>query len=173
MNLNSIRLLIINPSKRTDSVTTRIKIVSLENYPIFQTISCAWGDLTSMRTISLNAYTFEVTANLETVIQHLRDDGQPAMIQLDAMCINQADDEGISVQVGLMAEYLRDVKRCTSGSEPPSISASEIRIQEESGMSENKFSMRMTVLSPDRSTGFEGKLSPNCRHAKSCYTFSK
>jgi len=80
MNLNSIRLLIINLSKRTDSVTTRIKIVSLENYPIFQTISCAWGDLTSMGTISLNAYTFEVIANLETVIQHLRDDGQPAMI---------------------------------------------------------------------------------------------
>ena len=123
--LNEIRLLTLYPGKRIDPVTTTIKTVSLENKPLYKTISYAWGDLTDTRPITIGTYAFKVTTNLETALRYLRCESQPVTLWVDAVCINQANNEEKSQQVRLMAEIFEKCQEVFIWLGSPSNSVSE------------------------------------------------
>ena len=52
----------------------------------------------------MNNKTLRVTANLFTALEHIREDNSDAIFWIDAICINQEDDEEKSSQVKMMRE---------------------------------------------------------------------
>jgi Heterokaryon incompatibility protein (HET) len=69
----SIRLLKIAPANRSDGIEYDLVLVdSLENPPIFEALSYAWGDLTMAISISCNGIAKAVTTNLAAALLRLR-----------------------------------------------------------------------------------------------------
>ncbi|KAF2247117.1 HET-domain-containing protein [Trematosphaeria pertusa] len=78
--------------------------VALDEKPNFTALSYVWGDPKDRRVILVDGFPISVTRNLYDAMMVLRPANAPITIWIDALCINQADDEEKSWQVGLMAE---------------------------------------------------------------------
>lgn len=83
--------------------------------PLFNALSYAWGDHRNLANITINGKTMSVGSNLEKALRHLRDhhihrtDGLPLWV--DALCINQEDDEERDEQVQMMRDIYRRAHR--------------------------------------------------------------
>lgn len=104
---NQIRLLAPDPQR--DGHAWSIHIANLENPTLdFDALSYTWGSQFATHTISINQHVFPVHWNLFTALPFLatrRTYQRP--IWIDAMCINQRDDEEIASQIGLMSQIYR------------------------------------------------------------------
>lgn len=72
--------------------------------PAYRALSYTWGDLSVKIPILVNNKTLRVTTNLFTALEHIREDNSAATFWIDAICINQEDDEEKSSQVKMMRE---------------------------------------------------------------------
>lgn len=101
-----IRLAIIEPGAEEDDIRCRILQGNIENIGNYEALSYAWGDATNRVPIILDDKTFEVTPNLESALRNLRnpgsDPGQTRAFWIDAICIDQENDEERSAQVQRM-----------------------------------------------------------------------
>ncbi|KAF2804944.1 HET-domain-containing protein, partial [Mytilinidion resinicola] len=79
----------------------------LDSHPEFVALSYVWGDAKDSRVILVEKHRVRVTKNLYEAMMALRPLKEPILIWIDALCINQADEEEKSWQVGLMAEIYR------------------------------------------------------------------
>lgn len=83
--------------------------------PLFNALSYAWGNPNNITNIVINEKTISVRSNLESVLRHLRDhhtwttSGFPLWV--DAVCINQKDDEEHNDQVNMMGDIYRKAHR--------------------------------------------------------------
>jgi hypothetical protein len=77
----------------------------------YEALSYVWGDLSRTRSIFLDDVQFGVTSNLYAALLQLRDHSFPRIIWIDAICINQSDDDERELQIQSMAKIYGNAKR--------------------------------------------------------------
>lgn len=100
-----IRLLFLYPAEYGVVVQGHLETFELESAPPYKALSYSWGDKTSSSIIILgDGFHFRVRRNLEDALQRIRSPSDVVYVWIDGVCINQADNEERSRQVGLMGE---------------------------------------------------------------------
>lgn len=99
-----IRLLTLEPGVWADKICCSIDIVSFNDHPTYEALSYVWGNEKDRKDIQLNGRPFDVTENLWMVLRRLRDDAVRRVLWVDAVCINQKDNNEKSHQVAMMGE---------------------------------------------------------------------
>ncbi|KAK0746217.1 heterokaryon incompatibility protein-domain-containing protein, partial [Schizothecium vesticola] len=97
-----IRLLELLPGKATDTVQANLFIVESPRHHEYEALSYTWGRQTIQHTITLNGQPYPVGTNLHDALVSLRLPGRVRHLWVDAVCINQKDDDEKTVQIGLM-----------------------------------------------------------------------
>jgi hypothetical protein len=64
-------------------------IANLEDLPVYESLSYAWGDPDVSISIRLEGKHFHVTTNLESALRHIRFPDRERIMWIDAVCINQ------------------------------------------------------------------------------------
>jgi hypothetical protein len=72
--------------------------------PEYQALSYTWGDEKNKVTILVDGEDFAITRNLKDVLTAIRKDNEDLVIWIDALSINQKDDDEKSTQVQMMRE---------------------------------------------------------------------
>jgi heterokaryon incompatibility protein (HET) len=112
-----IRLLRILPASNTDNHNdVYVTMEKISNYKslVYDALSYAWGDASKTKTIFVNDCQFEVTENLYAGLLELRDFepkqkySRNEFIWIDALCINQTDDNEKSLQVQRMRDIFSE-----------------------------------------------------------------
>ena len=100
------RLVAVLPSELAkDPILCELKRVTLQDSPDYEALSYAWGDSKQRSWIKINGYNLQITARLEMALRQLRSySGEKRILWIDAICINQADDEERTHQVRQMRE---------------------------------------------------------------------
>lgn len=83
--------------------------------PLFNALSYAWGNPDDNTNIVINGVITSVRSNLESALRHLRDyhieETGGLLLWVDALCINQDDDEERNEQVQMMGDIYRRAHR--------------------------------------------------------------
>ncbi|KAH8588292.1 heterokaryon incompatibility protein-domain-containing protein [Bisporella sp. PMI_857] len=97
------RLAILQPSAHFPaSITCNLVEVTLDDHPIYEALSYAWGDPKIQATLQIEGASLKVTTNLELALRYLRLPDRPRTIWVDAICIDQSNIKERNQQVGLM-----------------------------------------------------------------------
>ncbi|KAH8900257.1 HET-domain-containing protein [Thozetella sp. PMI_491] len=81
-----------------------LRVIDLDQNPAFTALSYVWGKYSAPRDVlHCNGYQIDVTRNCWSAMYHLTKSG-PLTIWIDAICINQADDDEKSRQIPLMSK---------------------------------------------------------------------
>lgn len=98
---HDIRLLVLLPSKEESTqIECLLTQVSLDEQPDYEALSYTWGSqIEKIGLVSLEGRPFPVTPSLEDALRHLRLEEDPRTLWVDALSINQIDDEEKSHQV--------------------------------------------------------------------------
>lgn len=107
---NSIRVLDIDalprPSTGDIELSARLRVVSLDSNPQFAALSYVWGDYSApvkdILTIHLDdgrSAQVQITANCKDAIQAIGNKFGPLTIWIDAICINQEDEDEKASQI--------------------------------------------------------------------------
>ena len=100
----AIRLLDLHPAyEKQAEVRGRIRDANLDNRPSYKALSYVWGNPEVTLPIIVNGGTYRVTENCYAALQRLRNTDQ-SRVWVDAVCINQGDDQEKSAQIPLMRE---------------------------------------------------------------------
>jgi hypothetical protein len=123
----SIRLIIIRPGRFEDQLELDLRVAALEDRLRYKALSYEWRQGPTMFEVVLRDYTrplrhiptakgrlqfavfrkagtrFYVRQNLLNALRHLRDREKPIAMWVDAICINQADQEEKAEQIAQMA----------------------------------------------------------------------
>ena len=97
-----IRLCKIFNGALDDPLQSELAIVSLDDNPIYETVSYTWGAPTFNKDIKVNGDLLTITTILHTALRYLRWTGLPRVLWADGMCINQADLDERASQVSMM-----------------------------------------------------------------------
>jgi hypothetical protein len=79
----------------------RLFPANLDDKPSFTALSYVWGDQKNKRVVLVNKHPWKVTQNLFLAMMELRE-SKSITVWIDAICINQEDDDEKTWQVGLM-----------------------------------------------------------------------
>ncbi|KAF7539643.1 hypothetical protein G7054_g1984 [Neopestalotiopsis clavispora] len=104
LSRQQIRILRLLPGERFQPIQCSLYTAYLSAHPPYEALSYAWGDATDREPIVVENYLCEVTANLARALRRLRKTDQERHLWVDAICINQADNNEKSHQVNLMKE---------------------------------------------------------------------
>ncbi|CVK96142.1 uncharacterized protein FPRN_12166 [Fusarium proliferatum] len=99
-----IRLLILQPGARDDVLECELVNAELSWRTRFEALSYAWGDDTTTHELKCSGHNIGVMANLHDALLDLRLPTQRRVLWIDALCINQADNDEKSKQIRLMHE---------------------------------------------------------------------
>ncbi|CAG9986521.1 unnamed protein product [Clonostachys byssicola] len=106
LTLGEFRLLSIRPGHAPCEYKYSLRHESLSNPPPYKALSYVWGDPTAHHEIKLNDGRFAINSNLKTALKYLRFEDEEA-IWIDAICINQNDDQEKSRQIAAMSQIYR------------------------------------------------------------------
>src|SRR5258708_3736188 len=105
---SEIRLLILEPGEWDSPINCRLEHEFLDTNPRYEALSYTWGDASNLREIHLHAVSFNVTANLESALRHLRLQDESRLMWIDTLCTDQRNLEERSQQVLKMQQiYLQ------------------------------------------------------------------
>jgi hypothetical protein len=107
LNINEFRLLGITRLEQSlDKSLPACKLVHapIDNALKYNALSYVWGLQNDQETIAINDKAFSVSVNLCTVLCALFHYTEPHIVWIDAICINQKDDEEKVTQIPLMRE---------------------------------------------------------------------
>ncbi|KAI8680334.1 HET domain-containing protein [Fusarium keratoplasticum] len=90
-------------STANESLTGSLRIVNLKDSPKFTALSYVWGKA-SGKSINCNGYEVKVTDSCFEALSSLREAIGSFTIWVDAICINQMDDDEKAAQIPLMGE---------------------------------------------------------------------
>jgi hypothetical protein len=99
-----IRLLVLEPGARGDALECKLVNAELSWRTRFEALSYAWGDDTTKYQLNCSGHIIDVRANLHDALLDLRHPTQRRVLWIDALCINQADNDEKSKQIRLMHE---------------------------------------------------------------------
>lgn len=101
-----LRLAVLYPGKKYESVHCDVITVTpdlLLEYDIsYEALSYCWGKGDARKTIFVGGLSHQVTPNLEHALRHLRRRKEKRILWIDALCINQEDNEEKNKQVPRM-----------------------------------------------------------------------
>jgi hypothetical protein len=127
-----IRLIKLHPRPASTStqrnLTPRCDLihVSLDDKPDYAALSYTWGDARDTKMITVGLSSVSVTQNLYSALEHLRYDKTARVIWIDALCINQRDNEEKSWQVQLMREIYQRASFVTLWLGPADATSDEV-----------------------------------------------
>lgn len=67
----NIRLVNLLPVKLDEIICCQVETVSLDDLPVYTTLSYVWGDAADTRPILLDGHSHEATVNLECALRNL------------------------------------------------------------------------------------------------------
>ncbi|KAJ4394365.1 hypothetical protein N0V93_003582 [Gnomoniopsis smithogilvyi] len=99
-----IRVIHLAPGSFDDEIRMMLKPVHLTGTPSpeYEALSYVWGTVICPRAAFINNEPFTITSNLDIALRHLRQGSQERVLWVDALCINQRNDDEKSLQVQLM-----------------------------------------------------------------------
>ncbi|KAH7136324.1 heterokaryon incompatibility protein-domain-containing protein [Dactylonectria macrodidyma] len=102
---HEFRLLTLHPGAWQTPIQCSLSVASLRSRPKYRALSYVWGQKTSSHSVQINNTRVPVWKNLEGVLQRLRRDvgGEDVQLWIDAVCINQKDEEEKNAQVAMMS----------------------------------------------------------------------
>lgn len=112
----SIRVLTLLPSKSLPAeIHIKLSIIGLTDNPEFEALSYTWGtingDASLCSTIICDGSQIKVTRNCEDALRRLRREDGERVLWVDAICIDQKNDEEKAHQVAFMGSiYQQDRK---------------------------------------------------------------
>jgi len=108
-----IRLLHIKPGSAGPLIQLSLVHVNLNDRPEYEALSYTWGESSNPSTIVADetGHTLEITRNCEAALRVLRKDKQERVLWIDAICIDQSNDEERSRQVLRMPDIYRQAKQ--------------------------------------------------------------
>lgn len=105
---SEIRLLSIAPGDWTDPIQASLETFERAAVPWFAAISYTWGDPKDIKSIFVNGKKVDVRYNCWYVLAQARYHGKGTSLWIDALCINQDDNEEKSWQVAQMGEIFSE-----------------------------------------------------------------
>lgn len=122
LSTNEVQLRLIDLMPGPGVISCRLRHVSLKTSEPYEALSYAWGPPTPTRQILVNDRTFLVRRNLHTALGYLRKgaglgDGDaeglrlPRTLWIDAICINQEDNEEKSIYIPLIRDIYQACHR--------------------------------------------------------------
>lgn len=102
----TIRLAVLEPGSGRDVVTCTLHEHSLGVKLPYKALSYAWDNNLSQSRLAMvcNGQKLEIPSNLYLALRRIRHGESPLTLWVDTLCINQADDDERSHQVGMMRE---------------------------------------------------------------------
>jgi len=97
-----VRLLTLCPGPPGSPIRFDLTPKNLTNATPFEALSYVWGDASVTKQAHLCGKPFNVTTNLHSALRHLRYPDRPRTLWVDAICINQYDDDEKQSQVATM-----------------------------------------------------------------------
>ncbi|KAM0228447.1 hypothetical protein ACHAP5_011942 [Fusarium lateritium] len=115
LKLKEIRLLHVQAGD-SDLISIQLSNVNLATEPAFWALSYVWGSWENPATVLINETPFRITRNLYNALDEYRrqfsDDGNTAaFLWVDAICVNQNDQQEKSVQVPRMSDIYGKCER--------------------------------------------------------------
>ncbi|KAK3116265.1 hypothetical protein LTR53_003569 [Teratosphaeriaceae sp. CCFEE 6253] len=103
-----IRLLEIHSGQRHEQIRGTLRVVCLDECPAYEALSYTWGSPKDSQSIILNDQRdTSITPNLFAALLNLRRRLRPRVLWVDAVCIDQTNDEEKSHQITLMGDIYR------------------------------------------------------------------
>ena len=108
-NANQIRVLELHSARSyEDAISCELRVVDAPNEPLedasgdYEAVSYAWGDTTLTHTIWIDRCRLGITAGLDVALRHLRYSNGSRLLWVDAVCIDQSNDEEKNHQVQML-----------------------------------------------------------------------
>jgi hypothetical protein len=113
---DSVRLLRLMPHEdETADIQCELFEYSLQNsckgIHLYEALSYVWGNPDEKLPIFLHKHSFDVTVNLHAALLRLRNHSIERILWVDAICINQANQEEKEYQIQLMAKIYSQSNR--------------------------------------------------------------
>lgn len=105
-----IRVLELFPGSPPEPIQCYLRPALLFNHPKYEALSYCWAGSSKGQFIVCNEAILEITETLFIVLTRLQSDSHSRHLWVDAICINQADPEEKSYQVGLMGKIYQLAK---------------------------------------------------------------
>jgi hypothetical protein len=125
---SEIRLFQLEAGHFGNDVEGRLRHYPLNACPPYIALSYVWGDPKDKRPILLDGRSLFLTVNLFEALQHIRDENRPIMAWVDAICINQDDNDERSQQVQMM-KVIFEAAECVIAWIGPSYNDSDIAME--------------------------------------------
>jgi hypothetical protein len=99
-----IRVLELQPGERSDPFQGRFTVISIDGEDKYDALSYMWGDASPVDHIVVDGAAIPVAWNLARALEYLRDQqgSEVRRIWIDAVCIDQKDEEERGHQVAIM-----------------------------------------------------------------------
>jgi Heterokaryon incompatibility protein (HET) len=107
----AIRLLHVEPGYGSEPITCHLSHTSLTSKPIYEALSYTWGSTGRPQVISCDGYKIPVTRNLYAALVRFRLKDEPRVMWIDALCINQKDNNEKTTQIRLMGDIYKNAQR--------------------------------------------------------------
>ncbi|KAK0708439.1 heterokaryon incompatibility protein-domain-containing protein, partial [Lasiosphaeris hirsuta] len=97
-----IRLLDVLPAGERWPIEAHLRTVQLQDKPLYESLSYAWGGNKTTHSISVDGKRFPATENLWKALHNVRHATERRTLWVDAICIDQSSDDEKSRQVPVM-----------------------------------------------------------------------
>ncbi|KAF1958146.1 hypothetical protein CC80DRAFT_558925 [Byssothecium circinans] len=109
-NRDCTRLLTLHSGEFDDTLCCSLRAADIHHDKDYEAVSYTWGDTQDTSLILLNDKNFQATKSLIVVLRHLRLPNKDRVLWVDAICINQVDDNEKSRQVQRMGQIYANAR---------------------------------------------------------------
>lgn len=104
------RYLYLHPGQPGDPISCSLKTSAVARSTVYKALSYHWGSGPTEKTISVGNMTVSVSQTLLEFLSNFRDEKEDRVLWIDAICINQADNEEKEYQVSIMDEIYKSAE---------------------------------------------------------------
>jgi Heterokaryon incompatibility protein (HET) len=105
-----IRVLELLPGSLQSPIRCYLRHVSLSDHLEYEALSYCWGSTVKPKSIMCSTSVLKITEALSAALIRLRLYNRSRCLWVDAICINQEDDDEMSYQIGLMGKIYQSAK---------------------------------------------------------------